>query len=78
MQYESILSLIIKEYSLILLLVLIIAYGYMVTVMILPCGNVKFLPSVCIGLFGMSSAAAIPTTIVASGKIQKIKRLQNL
>ncbi len=76
MQYEGTLSLMIKEYSLILLLLLVIAYGYMTTIMVLLCGNLKsasvkiknLLPSVCIGLFSMSSAAAIPTTIVASEK----------
>ncbi|MBR1944013.1 MAG: cation:dicarboxylase symporter family transporter [Alphaproteobacteria bacterium] len=76
MQYEGTLSLMIKEYSLILLLVLVIAYGYMATIMILLCKNCKsaiikiknLLPSVFIGLFSMSSAAAIPTTIVASEK----------
>ena len=83
MQYEGTLSLMIKEYSLILLLVLVIAYGYMATVMVLLCGNIKFaltkiknlLPSVLIGLFSMSSAAAIPTTIVASEKNLEDKKI---
>ena len=41
MQYEGTLSLMIREYSLILILIIVIAYGYMATVMILLCKNFK-------------------------------------
>ena len=77
MQYEGTLTLIIKEYALLLGIVAILAYGYMFTVMFfLSERNLhetlkKFknlLPSVLIGLFSMSSAAAIPTTIEGSEK----------
>ena len=83
MQYEGTLSLMIREYSLILILIVVIAYGYMATVMILLCKNFKsaltkmknLLPSVLIGVFSMSSAAAIPTTIVASEKNLENKKI---
>ena len=83
MQYEGTLSLMIREYSLILILIIVIAYGYMATVMILLCKNFKsaltkmknLLPSVLIGVFSMSSAAAIPTTIVASEKNLENKKI---
>ena len=77
MQHEGTLSIIIKEYFIILILVAILAYGYILTLLILLCNNnlkialTKFknlLPSVLIGLFSMSSAAAIPSTIEASEK----------
>lgn len=83
MQYEGTLSLMIKEYSLVLLLIVIITYGYMATVMVLLCKNFKsalvkmknLLPSVLIGGSSMSSAAAIPTTIVASEKNLEDKKI---
>lgn len=77
MQYEGTLTLIIKEYALLLGIVAILAYGYMFVIMFLLSGrNIKatiqkfknLLPSVLIGLFSMSSAAAIPTTIEGSQK----------
>lgn len=77
MQYEQTLTLVIKEYSLILLLVACLAYGYMsIVLFVLSENNYKLtfnrfknlFPSVLIGLFSMSSAAAIPTTIAASEK----------
>ena len=77
MQYEGTLTLIIKEYALLLGIVAILAYGYMFTIMFLLSNrNIKatiqkfknLLPSVLIGLFSMSSAAAIPTTIEGSQK----------
>lgn len=83
MQYEGTLSLMIREYSLILVLIVVIAYGYMATIMVLLCKNFKsslikmknLLPSVLIGVFSMSSAAAIPTTIVASEKNLENKKI---
>lgn len=83
MQYEGTLSLMIREYSLILALIVVIAYGYMATIMVLLCKNFKssltkmknLLPSVLIGVFSMSSAAAIPTTIVASEKNLENKKI---
>lgn len=77
MQHEGTLPLIIKEYSLLLAVVTLLAYGYMFCLMFFLsnrniCNTIaKFknlLPSVLIGLFSMSSAAAIPTTIEASEK----------
>ena len=77
MQYEGTLALIISEYAVLLGIVAILAYGYMFAVMFmlsgrdLRCALTKFknlLPSVLIGLFSMSSAAAIPTTIEGSKK----------
>ncbi len=77
MQYEGTLTLIIGEYAVLLGIVAILAYGYMFAVMFMLSGrNVKraltkfknLLPSVLIGLFSMSSAAAIPTTIEGSKK----------
>ena len=77
MQYEGTLTLIIKEYALLLGIVAVLAYGYMFTIMFfLSNRNLKntiqkfknLLPSVLIGLFSMSSAAAIPTTIEGSEK----------
>ena len=83
MQYEGTLSLMIKEYSLILVLIVFITYGYMATIMTLLCKNFKsslikmknLLPSVMIGAFSMSSAAAIPTTIIASEKNLENKKI---
>lgn len=86
MQYEQTLTLVVREYSLILLLVAILAYGYMAAVLFLLSGNNcklafnKFqtlVPSVLVGLFSMSSAAAIPTTIAASEKNLKNSKLAN-
>ncbi len=77
MQYEGTLTLIIREYAMLLGIVAILAYGYMFTLMFflsersLKKTLLKFknlLPSVLIGLFSMSSAAAIPTTIEGSQK----------
>lgn len=77
MQHEGTLTLIMKEYALLLLMVAVLAYGYMFLIMFILSGrNLKHTltkfknlgPSVLIGLFSMSSAAAIPTTIEASEK----------
>jgi Na+/H+-dicarboxylate symporter len=77
MQHEGILTLIIEEYAVLLAIVAILSYGYMFTIMFLLSHRnfsktlSKFknlLPSVLIGLFSMSSAAAIPTTIEGSEK----------
>jgi len=77
MQYEGTLLLVIKEYALLLCLVAILAYGYMFSIMFfLSARDLKktfqkfrnLIPSVLIGLFSMSSAAAIPTTIKGSEK----------
>ena len=84
MQYEGTLTLIIREYAMLLGIVAILAYGYMFTLMFfLSERNLKktlqkfknLLPSVLIGLFSMSSAAAIPTTIEASQKNLQNKNL---
>lgn len=77
MQHEGTLLLVIKEYALLLCLVAILAYGYMFSIMFFLSNRdlkktfQKFrnlIPSVLIGLFSMSSAAAIPTTIEGSEK----------
>lgn len=84
MQYEGTLVTIIKEYSQLLCLVAILAYGYMFCVMFfLSNRNLKqtlqkfknLLPGVLLGLFSMSSAAAIPTTIEGSEKNLENKNL---
>lgn len=77
MQHEGTLSLIIKEYALLLVVVAVLAYGYMFTLMFLASSrNLKetfrkfknLVPGVLIGLCSMSSAAAIPSTIEGSEK----------
>lgn len=77
MQHEGTLTLIMKEYALLLLIVAILAYGYMFTIMFFASSkNLKetfkkfqnLLPGVLIGLCSMSSAAAIPSTIEGSEK----------
>jgi Na+/H+-dicarboxylate symporter len=77
MQHEGSLLLIIKEYSTLLLIVAVLTYGYMFFVIFfLSNRNIKdslqkfknVLPGVLIGLFSMSSAAAIPSTIEGSEK----------
>ena len=77
MQHEETLSLIIKEYAVLLYTVAILTYGYMFCVIFFATGrNVKvayekfknLVPAVLIGLFSMSSAAAIPSTIEGSEK----------
>ncbi|MDR1333572.1 MAG: dicarboxylate/amino acid:cation symporter [Holosporales bacterium] len=77
MQHEGTLGLMIREYAILLGLVGALAYGYMFFVMFilsrrsLRSALIKFrnlLPGVLIGLFCMSSAAAIPTTIEGSEK----------
>ncbi len=77
MQYEGCLTLIIKDYSVILCLVAVLAYGYIAFVSLALCKfNVReaftkcknLVESVFIGLVSMSSAAAIPSTITASEK----------
>lgn len=77
MQYEGTLLLVVKEYALLLCLVAILAYGYMFSIMFFLSGRDlkktfqkfrKLVPGVLIGLFSMSSAAAIPTTIEGSEK----------
>ena len=77
MQYEGTLFLIMKEYSILLAVVAFLSYGYMLGIMFLLSRRnwqstvTKFknlLPSVLVGLFSMSSAAAIPATIQGSEK----------
>jgi Na+/H+-dicarboxylate symporter len=77
MQHEGSLLLVIKEYSVLLSIVAILTYGYMFSIMFFLSGrNLKnsiakfknLLPGVLIGLFSMSSAAAIPNTIEGSEK----------
>jgi Na+/H+-dicarboxylate symporter len=77
MQHEGTLTLIIEEYTVLLVIVATLSYGYMFTIMFFLSHRdfsetlTKFknlLPSVLIGLFSMSSAAAIPTTIEGSKK----------
>jgi Na+/H+-dicarboxylate symporter len=84
MQHEGVLTLIIREYSLLLLVVALLAYGYMFTVMFFLSGRDiresirrfrNLLPGVLLGLFSMSSAAAIPSTIEGSEKNLKDKSL---
>jgi Na+/H+-dicarboxylate symporter len=77
MQHEETLGLMMREYAVLLGLVGALAYGYMLLVMFMMSGRslrstfAKFrnmLPGVLIGLFCMSSAAAIPVTIAGSEK----------
>ncbi len=84
MQHEGTLSMIMKEYALLLGIVALLAYGYMFLVMFfLSKRNFRstiekfknLLPSVLIGLFSMSSAAAIPSTIEGSEKNLKNKNI---
>jgi Na+/H+-dicarboxylate symporter len=80
MQHDKSLILIIKEYSRLLFMVVLLAYGYMLIILYLVSErNIvsvfsKFknlLPGILIGFFGMSSAAAIPTTIECCKKNMK-------
>jgi Na+/H+-dicarboxylate symporter len=84
MKHEETLILVIKEYSLLLVVLTVVAYGYMLTMLFfLSSSNIKttltkiknLLPGVLIGLFSMSSAAAIPSTIEASEKNLKNKNI---
>jgi Na+/H+-dicarboxylate symporter len=84
MKHEETLSLVIKEYSLLLGVLTVVAYGYMFILMFfLSSSNLRtsfarfknLLPGVLIGLFSMSSAAAIPSTIEASEKNLKNKNI---
>jgi Na+/H+-dicarboxylate symporter len=78
MQHEDSLMIVIKDYSKLLIIVGILAYGYMFAVMhFLLCGRKirntieKFknlIPGIMIGFFGMSSVAAIPSTIAGAKK----------
>ncbi|MDR1364989.1 MAG: dicarboxylate/amino acid:cation symporter [Holosporales bacterium] len=77
MQHEGTLGLMAREYAVLLLLVGVLSYGYIFVVMFMLAGRrlqsafSKFrnlLPGVLIGLFCMSSAAAIPVTIDGSEK----------
>ena len=77
MQFEGTLTVIVREYAPILGLIAVLAYGYILAWLLILCGNNwrlawqklrNLLPSVMIGLFSMSSAAAIPATIEASEK----------
>jgi Na+/H+-dicarboxylate symporter len=86
MQHEGTLSLIIREYAALLGLVAVLAYGYMFLVIFLISNRSfktaieKFknmLPAVMIGLCSMSSAAAIPTTIIGSQKSLENKDIAN-
>jgi Na+/H+-dicarboxylate symporter len=86
MQHEGTLSLIIKEYAALLGLVAVLAYGYMFIVIFLisqrsfKAAAEKFrnmLPAVIIGLCSMSSAAAIPTTIIGSQKNLENRSIAN-
>ena len=87
MQYEGTLTLIVHEYATLLGIVTILTYGYMFTITFFMSGYSfssaiqKFknlLPSILIGLFGMSSAAAIPTTIAGSRNNLKSPDLANI
>lgn len=77
MQYEGTLGIIAKQYFFLLIIVGILTYGYMgVIIYFLSGRKVKatlnkfknLLPGVMIGMFSMSSAAAIPSTIEGSEK----------
>jgi Na+/serine symporter len=86
MQYEDSLIVIIKDYSSLLILVTILTYGYMFAGVFLLNGR-KFsiaidkfknlLPGILIGFFGMSSAAAIPSTIEGCKKNLKNEGIAN-
>jgi Na+/H+-dicarboxylate symporter len=84
MQHEGALTLVIKEYSKLLLLVAILSYGYMFSAIYFLCGRrismaiEKFknlIPGILIGFFGMSSIAALPTTIEGCQKNLKDKNI---
>lgn len=84
LQHEGSLSLIIREYSVLLLIIAISTYGYMFFVVFLSSNMVfseairKFknmVPSILLGLFSMSSAAAIPSTIRAGEENVEDKEL---
>ncbi|MDR1390961.1 MAG: dicarboxylate/amino acid:cation symporter [Holosporales bacterium] len=84
MQYEGTLSLMIREYALLLVIVTVLAYSYMFIIMFFLSDKQfgetikKFknlLPSILLGLFSMSSAAAIPSTIEGSEKNLKNKNI---
>jgi Na+/H+-dicarboxylate symporter len=86
MQHDGALTLIIKEYSRLLLVVVLLTYGYMLTIMYFVSGRsfsstfAKFknlLPGILVGFFSMSSAAAIPTTIECCKKNLKDEEMAN-
>jgi Na+/H+-dicarboxylate symporter len=74
MKHEGSLALIVREYSILLAMVALLAYGYMFLVMsIASPGNIigkvkNLLSGVIVGLCSMSSAAAIALTIQGSEK----------
>jgi Na+/H+-dicarboxylate symporter len=86
MQHEDSLAMVIKDYSKLLFLVAILAYGYIFTGIFILTGRnfataiEKFknlLPSILIGFFGMSSTAAIPSTIEGCKKNLKNIHISN-
>jgi Na+/H+-dicarboxylate symporter len=86
MQHEDSLMRVIRDYSKLLVLVTILTYGYMFIGIFMLTGRriqvaiEKFknlLPGILIGFFGMSSAAAIPTTIDGCKKNLKNEHIAN-
>jgi Na+/H+-dicarboxylate symporter len=86
MQHEDSLTIVIKDYSKLLVLVTILTYGYMFLGIFILTGRKiataieKFknlLPGILIGFFGMSSAAAIPATIDGCKKNLKKEHIAN-
>jgi Na+/H+-dicarboxylate symporter len=86
MQHEDSLTMVIRDYSKLLVLVAVLTYGYMFLGIFMLTGRKiataieKFknlLPGILIGFFGMSSAAAIPTTIEGCKKNLKNEHIAN-
>jgi Na+/H+-dicarboxylate symporter len=77
MQHEGTLSIIISEYSRLLVVVALLIYLYIFSIIYFLCGrNIQLaiqkvrnlIPGILVGMFSMSSAAAIPNTIQGSEK----------
>jgi Na+/H+-dicarboxylate symporter len=86
MQHDGYLTLIVKEYSRLLLVVVLLTYGYMLLIMYFVSGMSasltltrfkNLLPGILVGFFSMSSAAAIPTTIECCKKNLQNKEMAN-
>jgi Na+/H+-dicarboxylate symporter len=86
MQHEGSLSVVIKDYSKLLIVVTILTYGYMFMGIFLlskrklgtAIEKIKnLLPGILIGFFAMSSAAAIPTTIAGCKKNLQNENIAN-
>ncbi|MDR0630633.1 MAG: dicarboxylate/amino acid:cation symporter [Holosporales bacterium] len=86
MQYDNALVTIIKEYSKLLLIMIMITYGYILMVIhVLSKRKLKvtlekfknLLPGILVGFFSMSSATAIPITIEGCKKNLKDKDIAN-